>query len=611
MRDIRRYLTVGAGAGFAAGALEASFVHRPGLPYIPFAAMAYACLFGAGFAALWALARLLRRDLVALGLGLATFLFAGLEVGFWINVRANPFEGATQGKLANLAVLAGSLALGVAVYFLARRRSARIGPWRPVPWVLGVTLVGLAIYFGVASRSMRAAESDTNCLIISLDAVRADHLGIYGYARATSPNIDALARKGVLCERTYTQSPGSTGGHASMLTGLYPLTSGAYLNGFALDPKVETIAEVFAGNGYATAAFIDNWYISPALGFGQGFGCFVDGGKAMILKDAPPPIFFRGLLLYQVIHRSLVPPGVHSDLDVVDAARWIKARRHSRFFVFLHIMDAHSPYLPPRDLVGRFGGSGEALDPAYIQSLHDKSLGTRLTPAENQVLIDRYDEEILSADRKVGAIVGTLDRLGLLEKTVIVLTADHGEMMAEGKDKEFGHGTLDYGCLHIPLVVYAGDRASRNRVPAGRSIATVTQIIDIVPTIVDALGLKDPARRQGMSLLSPEILSGSLARTAFATGDIEARDEYAAITRDWQYVIRGDKLGLYDLASGADPEVNVITEHQAVADSLQASIEAWIKRCIAEAVVPYSLKGRSVTPGHEALQRLKALGYIQ
>jgi len=612
--NIYRYLTVGVGIGLIAGTIEAIFVQRPGPVYIPFAAAAYGVLFGVGFVALWVLALLIRRDLVPLGLGLAATLFAGLEVGFWLNVKASPAEGATAGRLINLGILVGGLALGVAVYLLARRRSAGIGPWRPVPWILGAVLIGLAAYFGVAGHvgtGGGGTEPGFNCLLISLDATRADHLSAYGYKRETSPSIDTLARKGMLCEHTYTQSPGSTGGHACMLTGLYSLTNGAYLNGFLLDPKVETIAEVFAKNGYATAAFIDNWYISPALGFGQGFDCFVDGGKGVILKNAPPSIFMRGLLIYQVIHRALVHPGIYSDLDVVDAARWISARRHHRFFVFLHIMDAHSPYLPPADLMGHFGGSGSALDRAHIQALHAKSVNERLSPDDEQILLDRYDEEILSADRKVGTIVSRLDRLGLLDRTLIVVTADHGEAMAESAEKQFGHGTLDYGCLHVPLVLYAGAAIPGHRLPAGKRLAEVTQSIDIVPTIVDLLQLRDTVHRQGESLVSPAAQADTIPRTAFATGDIEARDEYAAVTRDWEYAIRGDKVELYSLAPGADPEGNVIKQHGAVADSLQASIEAWVKRSIAEAVVPYSLEGRSVTPGKEALKRLKALGYIQ
>jgi arylsulfatase A-like enzyme len=277
--------------------------------------------------------------------------------------------------------------------------------------------------------------------------------------------------------------------------------------------------------------------------------------------------------------------------------------------------------VPPRDLVGRFGGSGQALDPAYLEGLHTRSLETTLTAEEQGILTDRYDEEVLSADRKVGIVLAELERLGLLERTLVVVTADHGEVLAESSQKEFGHGTLDYGCLHVPLVIYLSDKAGAGRVPAGERIHDIAQSIDILPTIVDLLGLKDDARRQGASLVSPQLLAGDAPRTAFATGDIEARDEYAAITDRWQYVIRGDRIALYDLAAGASPAsanlagaaptTSVIAQYPAVADSLQASIEAWIQRSLAEAVVPYSLQGRSVAPGREALQRLKALGYIQ
>ncbi len=608
MDDYRRYLTVGLGTGFIAGVIEGTLVHRAGLAYIPFAALAYSVLFGIGFLVLALIAKALRRDLLALGLGIATTAFIGLEAGFWLNVRANPFEETGSGRIGNAIVVGGSLALGLAAYLVARRRPSRINPLRPVPWIVLATLLLLVAYFGILSGS---SKPGLNCILISVDAMRADHLSTYGYTRATSPNIDALARRGTLWLRDYTQSPGTTGGHAAMLTGLYTLSNGAYLNGYPLDPKVETLAEVFARNGYATAAFIDNWYLSPALGFGQGFDCFVDGGKAAILKDASPAIFFRGLLLYQVIHRGLVPPGAPSDLDVVDTIRWLTWRKHHRFFVFLHILDPHSPYVPPRDLMGHFGGSGAELDPAYIEGLHVKSLEAELTPEEQRTLVDRYDEEILSADRKIGRIVTALGRLGLLDRTLVVVTADHGEVMGESSQKQFAHGTLDYGCLHVPLIV-----SFPGKVAEARRVATIAQTIDIVPTIDNALGLGDDVRRQGTALLPPPSLDGiGIRRPAFTTGDIEARDEYSVITDQWQYVIRGDTVSLYPLGqgSGLAPDAvqpNVINQYPSVADSLQTLVENWIKKCMDEAVVPYSLKDRSVTPGREALQRLKALGYI-
>jgi hypothetical protein len=139
-----------------------------------------------------------------------------------------------------------------------------------------------------------------------------------------------------------------------------------------------------------------------------------------------------------------------------------------------------------------------------------------------------------------------------------------------------------------------------------------------VPTITRLVGLQDDTRRQGAPLLSSDLKLATPDPAAFTTGDIEARDEYSVVTDRWQYVILGNKVSLYDLGpnAGAGPppsalRTSVLGQYPAVADSLQALIEGWIKRCADEAVVPYSLKGRSVTPGREALQRLKALGYVQ
>lgn len=628
---VSAYVSAGLATGYVAGLVEAIFVNRAGLAFIPFSGLFYSLLFAAGFLALGLLANLIRRDLLALAMGIAVTVFFGLQAGFLLNVRADTAEGSASARTGNLVVAAIGLALGAIVFLATRRRAIGVRAPRAMRWVLLLTLGGLAAFFMV---SWRASAPGPNCVLISVDALRADHVGAYGYRRPTTPNLDALARKSTVYLKTYTQSPGTTGGHAAMLTGLYSISSGAYLNGFPLDPKVETLAEVFAKSGYATAAFVNNWYISPALGFGQGFDCFVDGGKAAILRDATPAIFVRGLVLYQVIHRALVPPEAPCDLEVVDAMRWIAWRRNHRFFVFVHILDPHSPYVPPSDLTGSLGGTGNAVDPAYIESLHHKSLKAELTQGEQRILEDRYDEEIMSADRKIGLIIGQLERLGLRDKTLVIVTADHGEVMAESGAKQFGHGTLDYECLHVPLVISFPDRTA-----GGHRIETVTQTIDITPTVIDVMGLKDSARRQGHSLASPSTREPLTHWTAFATGDIEARDEYAVLTADWQYTILGDQVALNDIRSrghtagsfdaqmpagaGADRErvshagvatpalSNLAGQYPAIADSLQTTVEAWIRRCLAEAVVPYSLKGRSVTPGREALDRLKALGYIQ
>jgi arylsulfatase A-like enzyme len=259
-----------------------------------------------------------------------------------------------------------------------------------------------------------------------------------------------------------------------------------------------------------------------------------------------------------------------------------------------------------------------------MENLHERSLRGALTPEEQRILEDRYDEEIVSADRKIAMVVDVLERLGLRDKTLLIVTADHGEVMAESSAKQFGHGTLDYGCLRVPLVM-----SFPGRIGPGKRVEAVTQTIDITPTVIDLMDLRDQTRRQGDSLASllaagEDPALADAGRQAYATGDIETRDEYAVLTADWQYVILGDSVSLYDIrgasqtasaartASASTPErLDVAGQYPSVADSLQTAVEAWIKRCLAEAVVPYSLKGRSVAPGREALERLKALGYIQ
>ncbi len=388
-----------------------------------------------------------------------------------------------------------------------------------------------------------------------------------------------------------------------MLTGLYTLSHGAYVNGVRLPPEARTAAEVFRDNGYSTAAFTKNWFISPAVGFGQGFDCFIDNAYGIILRKAGPRLFARGLAISQAIRRALERPGFPSSLEIEDALTWIRFRHRHKFFLFLHIMDAHSPYVPPPVFAGRFGDTEP--DVARILSLHDKTWEARLSRPEAEFLVDRYDEEILSADHKIGLLLEELEHLGIHNNTLVVVMADHGEVLDESGHKQFGHGTLAHGGLRIPLIMWWP-----GKIPAGDRRQGTVQSVDVLPTVIDILNLQDRMPRQGLALFGS---ADSIAadRPAFATGDLSARDEYTVITPQWQYSILGEEAHLYDLPTGSAGIYNLIEQYPSVADSLQAVLQGWVDRSIAEAVVPYSLEGRSVTPGKEALERLKALGYIQ
>jgi arylsulfatase A-like enzyme len=599
----QQHIGIGVLIGLAGGLAEATIVHRAGLPFVPFAVLVYGLRGGGAFIIIALVSMLIRRSILTIGIGAGVAFFSALELAFWANKKSIYPASSPRGMLVSLAVLLVSLGLGVVTYLVIRRRHNKFNPFNHVVTVL-VILVALLSY--LSTNLYVHSEPGPNCILISIDALRPDHLGCYGYHRETSPNIDALAQRGTRWERAFTQSPGSTGGHASMLTGLYTISHGAYVNGIVLQDPVKTAAEVFAENGYSTAAFANNWFIGPAVGFGQGFDIFVNEGYGLQLGKTCPRLLVRGLVLYQTIHRMLMKIGHPTDLEIKDALQWIRWQRNHKFFIFLHIMDPHSPYIPTDDIRGRFSKDGKYLEPDTIVRLHEESLRRSLSPEESQSLVDRYDEEILVVDSKIGMLVERLSEFGLLDNTMIVVTADHGEVMGEAEGKQFGHGTLDYGTLEIPLIMYLPGRTSR-----GEAVSKTAQSIDILPTMIDVLGLTDSATRQGTSLVSHEMASLDRRRPAFSTGDIVAKESYTVIAGDWQYTVDGKEISLHRLDVDPYTSTNVIAEYGSIADSLKVMLEEWFERCVAQAAVPYSSEAKAIIPSDDVKQRLKALGYIQ
>jgi arylsulfatase A-like enzyme len=601
--DWRKYAGIGILIGLVAGIVESTIVHRAGLPFIPFAALVYGVLSGIIFTVIAIIFGVRRRALLPICIGLGVTGFSALELAFYAN-RASPYPARSlHGMLTSLVVLLASIALGVVAGFLVRRRLRRFNPFKPAVAILAVLA---ALIVGCSVHLYFDTEPGLNCVLVSIDALRPDHLGCYGYHRKTSPNIDGLAQRGVLCKRAFTQCPGSTGGHASMLTGLYTITHGAYVNGIILQDPVETAAEVFSMDGYSTAAFANNWYIGPAVGFGQGFDIFVNEGYGFQLTRCCPQLLSRGLVLSQTLHRMMKTDGYPTDVEIKDTLRWIRWQRNHKFFVFLHIMDCHCPYVPPASVRGYFPAGSTYVDPGTVVRLHDESLTRRLSPEESRFMVDRYDEEILAADKKIGMLVDLLGELDLLEKTMIIVTADHGEVMGESEEKQFGHGTLDHGALQIPLLMHLPEYAS-----GGKIIESTAMSIDILPTMKEVLNLTDPAHRQGISLVSAEVPSLGVGRPAFATGDIVARESYTVIAGDWQYIVEGDERSLRGVNVEPQGAQAIGGEQAAIEDSLHILLADWLRTCIAEAVVPYSLDAKSVMPSADVKKQLKALGYIE
>jgi len=339
---------------------------------------------------------------------------------------------------------------------------------------------------GVAQEADRASEGATaegksvsGVVWILLDACRADHLSCYGYGRPTSPNIDALAERGTLFERNYAQAPNTLLSVSTFMTGRYepvPYQDARHQNiWFLLTPPEHEVlvSSIFSDNGYATAMFSASPWYTQYSRLGKSFDTFawlahgenVTGGS---FEKRSPELF-----------------------------EWLNTHAHEPFFVYIHSLDTHEP---------RFHNNTHDtwLDPSFPKD-RDAELrkwkGAPYSSDDRVHIRDLYDGAISYADETVGEIVAKLKALGVLESTLIVISADHGEIL--GDDGEtLGHpGTQSYDdLLHVPLII-AGPGFS-----GGRRVAAKTQNVDIVPSLVDLLSLKTDARFDGTSLL-PKLAS--------------------------------------------------------------------------------------------------------
>jgi arylsulfatase A-like enzyme len=302
-----------------------------------------------------------------------------------------------------------------------------------------------------------AGASPPNVLVYVVDCLRADHVGAYGYPRPTTPAIDRLARDSVLFEAAQACASWTKPAVGCLLTSLYPVFHGARTVDDALDPEVATLAEAFRAEGYATAAWIANPFVSaPAFGLTRGFERVVqvlDKPEAVNINDLPAD---AGVITRRV-------------------TAWLEANARRRFFLYLHSLDLHAQYRrrPPFDR--RF-------------------LSRERRAGERQ--LDLYDNELAANDYEIGRLLDALARLRLYDRTIVVVTADHGEEFSEHGFTRHGH-TLYQGLLHVPLIVKLPRSEQR-----GRRVADTVSSIDLAPTLLAAAGLPRPSGFQGESLLA-------------------------------------------------------------------------------------------------------------
>ncbi|MFQ5515433.1 MAG: sulfatase [Myxococcota bacterium] len=310
----------------------------------------------------------------------------------------------------------------------------------------------------------KLAELRASCVVLVLDAAPASHLSSYGYARVTTPSIDGLAAEGILFERAYSQTASTLTSVPSYLSGLYPQTlalSGSHRSGGG----ARMLPERFAAGGFQTAGFSENPIMTGAIAAESRFEHFVT--ISPVSRDAEGR--------------------ARESYALIDAATdWIHAHARERFFVYVHLFRPHSPYLPPTPLAVRFR------PPSYTGSVGvDTGSLTAIDGGKRRIdeedlgyIVSQYDANLFFADQLFGQVLSALAAAGTLDRTLVVVTADHGEGF--GEHRRFLHNSTLYNeMIHVPLIL---------RLPPGlhvepARISTPVGLVDLVPTLVDLFSL--------------------------------------------------------------------------------------------------------------------------
>jgi arylsulfatase A-like enzyme/Tfp pilus assembly protein PilF len=404
-----------------------------------------------------------------------------------------------------------------------------------------------------AARSRHAPS----VLLVSVDTLRADRVGAYGYAAASTPAIDALAARGLRFEQAATVTPLTLPAHTSLMTGTFPAFNGVRDNAsFYVSDELTTLAEVLRGRGYRTGGFIGAYVLDHRWGIAQGFDQYFDN-------------FDLSKFEMSVGLDAAQRPGS----EVVDhALAWLAATRDRPFFAWVHLYDPHSPYVPPEPYRSRF--------PATMQGA--------------------YDGEVATADAQIGRLVEYLRTSGDFDNTVVVVVGDHGESLGEHGEQQ--HGFFVYeAAMHIPLIV-AGPG-----VPV-RTVADQVRIVDVMPTILELVGADVPAGVQGVDLL-PLGRGSKLDLLAFGeTWYPRYHYGWSELTavRDGRYkFIAAPRRELYDTQQDPGETHDLSAANPRMADALERALREMAARI---AVAAVAQTPRSVDP--EAEERLRALGYV-
>ncbi len=455
--------------------------------------------------------------------------------------------------------------------------------------VFGLFLLGVVFLMGACQPP---ADKKPNIILILWDTARKDHIGLYGYARDTTPHLDSLARESVVFSRAVSSCPWTVPAVASLFTSLLPSIHG--VNSFnwreesvsvetdSLHPGLKTLAEILREDGYLTGAFVANHWIGPKGAFDRGFD------------------------IYDRVGDELKPP---ASLLNEKALEWIEKNRDETFFAYLHYMDIHGPWSPPEPYDSFFRSDppvvlteemARALDSTgYLSAGGDRDRGT-LSYYKNL-----YDGEIRYVDHHLGALLAGLKELNLYEDSLIVVLSDHGEAFYE-------HGTFDHGYtvyseeIDIPLVIkFPAHLGLRGRCEAPAAIT------DVGVTILQLSDSGFPYPTSGRNLRE-ETIDRDLWSEELSTIN-KGQPKLALVQGDYKAIYslgRGSLVKLYDLFKDPGERFNLLKSEPARAAAMEKEIKDTLKKANQLRSEMGLERSTAIIKGHKATEQLRSLGYL-
>lgn len=444
----------------------------------------------------------------------------------------------------------------------------------------------------------RSGKTIQGAVIILLDTLRADHLSCYGYHRRTTPNIDALAQKGVRFNVAVSNSPWTLPSVGSLLTGSYPR------NVFNDQGKLEwSLVESFQQHGYATAAVTEGGFVSQVFGLNKGFSFFRE-------LEGPVQVAAQKQKLAHI-----EKGGIKKTFEI--AGNWLRQHKNENFFLFIHTYEPHAPYTNHNFTTG--------MDWRDVGPYFPKEFPSRLQTGEMTLTNEKleyikalYDGDIANSDRYVGDFISNLKRLGLLDRTLVAITSDHGEELNDHYPSytgDHGHSLRD-PLIRVPLILYDPVNPYKRR-----EISSQIRLMDAIPTIMDILHVKAKRSMAGKSLI-PIMNADDADDRIVILGDVKHATGPPRIgvrTKDYKYILAlgtdqgqfpllpaPDQHQLYDLKADPGEQHNiahlkqdVVNEMQKLLDAVTAEQYRQIKPDISKDADP------------KAFERLKSLGYVQ